>query len=128
VSDFLPADLALFRSGELQRRAQAAIHELAERALCPRACHSDRVHGVGTVYRTGRYAAVSNAFAHFGEEYCLSGTHGSGTIFLGWCNLHCAVCQNWELSAWSARSFAPVRLLVQRREEVALVMYWQNAN
>jgi putative pyruvate formate lyase activating enzyme len=72
---------------------------LADCALCPRSCHADRVHGTGTVCHTGRHAVVSSAFAHFGEEDCLRGTRGSGTIFFGWCNLRCAFCQNWELSA-----------------------------
>ncbi|MFB3815387.1 MAG: radical SAM protein [Terriglobales bacterium] len=72
---------------------------LSDCALCPRACHADRVQGRGTVCRTGRLAVVSSAFAHFGEEDCLRGTRGSGTIFFGWCNLRCAFCQNWELSA-----------------------------
>jgi len=97
--DFQPAYLAVFHSGELRQRAQRALQMLADCALCPRACHADRVQGRGTVCRTGRHAVVSSAFAHFGEEDCLRGTRGSGTIFFGWCNLRCAFCQNWELSA-----------------------------
>ena len=72
---------------------------LADCALCPRACHADRVQGTGTVCRTGRHAVVSSASPHFGEESCLSGQRGSGTIFFGWCNLRCVFCQNWEISA-----------------------------
>ena len=97
--DSPPAYLKLFRSGELQSRAQRALEALADCALCPRACHADRVRGAGKVCRTGRQAVVSSAFPHFGEERCLTGTNGSGTIFFGWCNLGCAFCQNWELSA-----------------------------
>lgn len=41
---------------------------------------------------------VSSAFAHFGEEDCLRGRRGSGTIFFSWCNLRCVFCQNWETS------------------------------
>jgi putative pyruvate formate lyase activating enzyme len=41
---------------------------------------------------------VSSAFAHFGEEDCLRGVRGSGTIFFGGCNLHCAFCQNADIS------------------------------
>jgi putative pyruvate formate lyase activating enzyme len=33
-----------------------------------------------------------------GEESCLVGRRGSGTIFFGYCNLHCVFCQNWTLS------------------------------
>jgi len=36
---------------------------------------------------------------HHGEEPCLSGSQGSGTIFFSWCNLRCVFCQNYSLSA-----------------------------
>ena len=36
--------------------------------------------------------------AHFGEERCLRGNRGSGTIFFSWCNLRCVFCQNYEIS------------------------------
>jgi putative pyruvate formate lyase activating enzyme len=66
--------------------------------LCPRRCGVDRTRGTHGVCRTGRSARVSSAFAHFGEEDCLRGTHGSGTVFLAGCNLCCAYCQNHEIS------------------------------
>ncbi len=47
---------------------------------------------------TGRYARVASAFAHFGEEDCLRGWNGSGTIFFSLCNLRCVFCQNWDIS------------------------------
>jgi putative pyruvate formate lyase activating enzyme len=50
------------------------------------------------VCRTGRYALVSSHFAHFGEEDCLRGTRGSGTIFFSCCNLRCVFCQNYGIS------------------------------
>ncbi|MBW2542005.1 MAG: radical SAM protein [Deltaproteobacteria bacterium] len=50
------------------------------------------------VCHTGRHAIVSSAFAHFGEEHCLRGTRGSGTIFFALCNLRCVFCQNWDIS------------------------------
>jgi putative pyruvate formate lyase activating enzyme len=33
-----------------------------------------------------------------GEEVCLRGWYGSGTIFFAWCNLRCVFCQNFETS------------------------------
>jgi putative pyruvate formate lyase activating enzyme len=33
-----------------------------------------------------------------GEEDCLRGRHGSGTIFFGHCNLRCVFCQNFDIS------------------------------
>ena len=50
------------------------------------------------VCHTGRHAVVSSAFPHLGEEDCLRGWHGSGTIFFGLCKLRCVFCQNWEIS------------------------------
>ena len=41
---------------------------------------------------------MASAFPHFGEEDCLRGWNGSGTIFFGWCNLRCVFCQNFETS------------------------------
>lgn len=48
--------------------------------------------------KTGRYAVVSSAFPHFGEEDCLRGWKGSGTIFFSHCNLRCVFCQNYDIS------------------------------
>jgi len=41
---------------------------------------------------------VSSYFPHFGEEDCLRGWRGSGTIFFSGCNLRCVFCQNFEIS------------------------------
>lgn len=96
-SDFQPAYLQL-ASGELQARATKAIARLAECTLCPRKCGAARQRGDTGECRTGRYARVSSYFAHHGEEACLRGRRGSGTIFFSGCNLHCVFCQNFELS------------------------------
>ena len=48
--------------------------------------------------KTGRYAQVASYFAHFGEEDCLRGWRGSGTIFFSMCNLRCVFCQNYDIS------------------------------
>jgi putative pyruvate formate lyase activating enzyme len=52
--------------------------------------------------RTGRHPTVSSHFPHFGEEDCLRGWNGSGTIFYTHCNLRCVFCQNWDIS-WGAK-------------------------
>ena len=41
---------------------------------------------------------VSSHNAHFGEEPPISGSRGSGTIFLTNCNLECMYCQNYPIS------------------------------
>ena len=94
---FRPAYLDL-PAGEIARRAEEAVASLAECRLCPRDCAVDRLAGKWSACKTGRHAVVSSAFAHFGEEDCLRGWNGSGTIFFGHCNLRCVFCQNFDIS------------------------------
>lgn len=96
--DFSPAYLPLFKSGELRQRLKLALGDLQSCRLCPRDCDVDRLDNQHGVCKTGRYAVVSSHFAHFGEEDCLRGTRGSGTIFFSWCNLRCVFCQNYDIS------------------------------
>jgi len=41
---------------------------------------------------------VAKVFLHPWEEPCLSGEHGSGTVFFTGCNLRCVYCQNYPIS------------------------------
>ena len=88
----------MWRSGELARRIDAALAGLASCTVCPRDCRVDRLADETKLCHTGRRARVSTRFPHFGEEDCLRGWRGSGTIFFAWCNLKCVFCQNWETS------------------------------
>jgi len=97
-ADFEPAYLALHRRGELQRRAEAAVATLAECRVCPRDCRVNRLADKTATCKTGRYAQVSSYFPHLGEEDCLRGWRGSGTIFFSRCNLRCVFCQNFDIS------------------------------
>jgi len=99
AAPFVAAYRKLHRTGELADRARQAWARLADCDLCPRDCHVDRRAGVaGAVCRTGELAVVASAFPHFGEERCLVGRCGSGTIFFSWCNLRCQFCQNFDIS------------------------------
>lgn len=65
--------------------------------LCPQNC------GVNRCETTGFCGArsllrVNSVHLHHGEEPVLSGTGGSGTIFLSHCNLRCVYCQNHQIS------------------------------
>ncbi|HPM24478.1 MAG TPA: radical SAM protein [Phycisphaerae bacterium] len=82
----------------LRERAVAAVAGLAACTACPRHCGVDRTAGELGICQVGRHARVSSAFAHFGEEGCLRGTRGSGTIFFSGCNLRCVFCQNADIS------------------------------
>lgn len=65
--------------------------------LCPRKCRVDRTVcngfcGVDDVLK------VARAGLHFGEEPCISGSNGSGTVFFSGCSLKCVMCQNFNIS------------------------------
>jgi len=92
------AYLALVESGELKWRVEIAREMLRSCTACPRNCRVDRLADKFAVCRTGRYGIVSSHFAHFGEEDCLRGRRGSGTIFFSGCNLRCVFCQNFDIS------------------------------
>jgi putative pyruvate formate lyase activating enzyme len=96
---------------EIRRRAEEAIRSLERCEVCPRNCRVDRLRNEARVCATGRYARVSSWFAHFGEEDCLRGTKGSGTIFFSFCNLRCVFCQNHDTSqAGQGRELQPAEL------------------
>ncbi len=100
MSAFEPAYLALHRAGELEERARRALALLGpERCVvCPRECKVNRLADRPGLCRVGREALVASHFAHFGEENCLRGWRGSGTIFFSGCNLRCVFCQNHDIS------------------------------
>jgi putative pyruvate formate lyase activating enzyme len=92
------AYLRLHREGRLRERARTALEELGDCQACPRNCRCNRLADERRACHTGRHAVVSSAFPHHGEEDCLRGWRGSGTIFFGLCNLRCVFCQNWDIS------------------------------
>lgn len=93
-----PSYLALARSGELAERAARARRGLRACRLCPRRCGADRLAGETGECGIGAVAQVASQGAHRGEERCISGIRGSGTIFFGGCSLRCPFCQNWDIS------------------------------
>ncbi len=98
--ELMPAYLRLYEqdAGIFQERCDKALHLLENCRVCPRNCGVNRIKNEYGVCRSGRYAAVSSAFPHMGEEDGLRGWKGSGTIFFSLCNLKCVFCQNHELS------------------------------
>ena len=121
LHDFEPAYMQMYRRGELGERVELALQELEDCCACPRNCHINRLQDEKRVCNTGRHAVVSSAFPHFGEENCLRGWNGSGTIFFGLCNLRCVFCQNWDISQQysgrecNAEEIADLMLLLQER-------------
>jgi putative pyruvate formate lyase activating enzyme len=97
AAGFRPAYRALSRR-ELTERVERALASLADCRACPRDCRVNRIQDKWAACKTGRYAVVSSYFPHLGEEDCLRGWNGSGTIFFSHCNLRCVFCQNHDIS------------------------------
>jgi len=93
-----PSYIALYRSGELQRRAQALEARLASCDICPRQCQVNRLENEPGFCHSGHLPIVAVVCAHHGEEPAISGSRGSGTIFFGNCNMRCVYCQNYQIS------------------------------
>jgi len=109
--NFRPAYMALAESGILQQRAEEAIATLAKCKTCPRSCGANRLAGYIGTCMTKRYAVVSSFFPHMGEENCLRGRRGSGTIFFSQCNLRCIFCQNYDISQFTSGRETPAQQL-----------------
>jgi putative pyruvate formate lyase activating enzyme len=117
VSDFRPAYLSLAPSSIAGKIARG-LRELADCRACPRDCGVNRLDGAWAACKTGRYAIVASVFPHFGEEDCLRGWNGSGTIFFSHCNLRCVFCQNYDIS----QAIKPGRERGSPPDEIAAMM------
>jgi len=93
-----PRYIALYNSGELERRANRLEGRLASCDICPRECRVNRLEGEVGFCHSGRFPIVSAVCAHQGEEPAISGSRGSGTVFFGNCNMRCVYCQNYQIS------------------------------
>lgn len=65
---------------------------------CPRRCNATRGENNLGICQVPADPRVARAALHFGEEPCISGTRGSGTVFFSGCSLKCVFCQNFEIS------------------------------
>ena len=66
---------------------------------CPRHCGALRSDSLAAgICASPALPVIARAAPHFGEEPCISGKNGSGTIFFSGCNLRCCFCQNHEIS------------------------------
>jgi len=83
---------------ELRRRRDELVKRLRSCDLCPRVCSAKRDADKKGTCGGGRLAKVSSYNLHFGEEPCLVGSGGSGTIFFAGCSLKCLFCQNYPIS------------------------------
>ena len=66
--------------------------------LCPHNCGVNRIgNQIGRCKATDK-VKIALYSTHDFEEPCISGIHGSGTVFFSNCNLNCKYCQNYEIS------------------------------
>lgn len=88
----------LYHSGELLKRVKSAYNRLAACDLCPHDCGVNRIRDERGICGAGLKPKIASANVHRGEEPPISGTKGSGTIFLSGCSLKCTFCQNFPIS------------------------------
>ncbi len=98
MNRYSPKYLDTLQSGTFNEKLKATQALLAECRACPRNCAVNRIAGELGECQTGTDPIISSYFPHFGEESPLVGRNGSGTIFIGGCNLRCLFCQNYETS------------------------------
>lgn len=66
---------------------------------CPRRCGALRSDTAAAGFcRMPALPVVARAALHYGEEPCISGEKGSGTVFFSGCALRCRFCQNAPIS------------------------------
>lgn len=78
--------------------ADAALKGFENCTLCPHACGVDRTAGQRGVCGAGDKLTIARSALHYWEEPPISGSAGSGTIFLTRCTLNCVYCQNFRIS------------------------------
>lgn len=98
LNSYFPKYKELFESSKLKERGEVLSKILENCVLCPRQCKVNRKKGEMGYCKSGNLAKVSSFIPHFGEEDCLVGRGGSGTIFFTNCNLRCVFCQNYDIS------------------------------
>lgn len=98
MSRLQPAYLETYSRNLFPEKIQKALLLMESCTVCPRKCSVDRAGGKRGFCRAGGLPEISSYGAHFGEEKPLVGKHGSGTIFMTYCNLGCIFCQNYSIS------------------------------
>lgn len=93
LDEYIPRYFLLSSVDEAKKRSLAYAH-LRECNLCPRKCGVNRFETTGTCLIGAETAKVNVIAPHRGEEPCIQGFHGSGSVFFSGCNLRCVFCQN----------------------------------
>jgi putative pyruvate formate lyase activating enzyme len=88
--------MALTSVDAAKKRSRAYAH-LRNCNLCPRRCGVNRYETTGMCL-IGDSVKVNVIAPHFGEEPCVQGHRGSGSVFFSMCNLRCVFCQNHDIA------------------------------
>lgn len=83
---------------EFGKRIDKLYSRLENCNICAWECGINRLKGEKGKCNSGKSLKLNSAFSHFGEESCLVGKNGSGTIFLSNCSMSCQFCQNYQIS------------------------------
>lgn len=86
--------------------------------LCPNMCGVNRLNGEKGRCRMTSTIRLSWAGLHRGEEPPLCGSKGSGMLFFTGCPLHCAYCQNRQISGSDGENWG----IDITEEELVLIM------
>ncbi|KAJ5629401.1 hypothetical protein N7528_003058 [Penicillium herquei] len=97
LDDYLPR-YQLLTSVESSKKRSLAYAHLRECNLCPRKCGINRYETTGMCLIGAKTAKVNVIAPHRGEEPCIQGHHGSGSVFFSGCNLRCVFCQNHDIA------------------------------
>lgn len=93
LDDYIPRHHLLSSIDASKKRSLAYAH-LRNCNLCPRKCGVNRYEQTGACLIGAETAKVNVIAPHRGEEPCIQGFHGSGSVFFSGCNMRCVFCQN----------------------------------
>jgi putative pyruvate formate lyase activating enzyme len=88
LDDYIPRYQLISSIDAAKKRSEAYAH-LSNCNLCPRLCGVNRFEKTG-VCLIGADVKVNTIAPHFGEEPCLQGHNGSGSVFFSGCNMRYA--------------------------------------
>ncbi|KAJ9495301.1 hypothetical protein H2202_009329 [Exophiala xenobiotica] len=97
LDDYIPR-YHLISSADASKKRSAAYAHLRQCNLCPRLCNVNRYETTGHCLIGADKVKIGTIAPHFGEEPCLQGHNGSGSVFFSGCNLRCVFCQNHDIA------------------------------
>jgi putative pyruvate formate lyase activating enzyme len=97
LDDYIPR-YQLLSTADVSRKKSVAYAHLRHCNLCPRLCGVNRYERTGYCLIGAESVKVNVIGPHFGEEPCIQGHNGSGSVFFSGCNLRCVFCQNHDIA------------------------------